>query len=307
MTDEDRTGFRVTRLYHPSLHVRDLGEAEEFFSRVFGRPSVRLATMFEGRSSGSAVGRPVPDHSTFTMVADVLVDSIDPRRYVVAGEQRYADVEQPVLRGMGWYVDGVAELYRSLRRDGVALVDQLDAVADTEDPPTAVGSPMPLFFTVDSDVGLRHELVPEFPFALDPRTSPRWSLPTPSDDDALGIVDCAHHHIATADPGRAVGFLVSGLGGRVLRTGRDEALGADVTDVALADAVLRLAVVGTPASTSTDPSGDEYRSIAWRVLDLDRVDRHLRSVGVEVALRTADDLIVDPATALGIPWRFMTS
>ena len=113
-------------MYHPSHRVPDLDEAEEFFLRVFGRPSVRLSTL-------STRGREMPDYSTFTLIADVLFDCIDPRRYVVAGEQRYPDVDQPQLEGMGWYVEGLTSLYRSLRAHGFTVVDQLDRVADGDD------------------------------------------------------------------------------------------------------------------------------------------------------------------------------
>ena len=37
--------FRVKMLYHPSHHVPDLGEAERWFERVFGRRSTSLASM----------------------------------------------------------------------------------------------------------------------------------------------------------------------------------------------------------------------------------------------------------------------
>lgn len=291
-------GFRITRMYHPSLHVPDLAEAEDFFARVFGRPSVRLSTMF----GPPREGRSVPDHSTFTLIGDVLMDSIDPRRYVIDGWQCYPDVGGGTLRSIGWYTEGVGTLYRSLRARGIVLVDQRDAIAGGEDPPTAVGSEMPLFFTVATDVGLRHELVPAFDFPLDPRCAPGWTMPRPDESDPLGIVGCAHHTVLTSDPSRALRLLVDGFGGAVTAERRDDVLASMVTVVALAGSVIHLAVPEDPSAVSSE--ADRYHSIAWRVEDVDRVERHLRAEGVGIAARTPTVVVADAATALGIPWRF---
>ena len=290
-------------MYHPSHRVPDLDEAEEFFLRVFGRSSVRLSTL-------STPERAMPDYSTFTMIADVLFDCIDPRRYVVAGEQRYPIVDRPTLEGMGWYVEGLAALYRSLRAHGFTVVDQLDRVAEGEDPPTAAGGPMPLCFTTADEAGLRHELLPPIPFPLDPRVQDGWQLPPPSAEDPLGIVRCAHHTVLTRDVARALRLSVDVLGGTIVERGRDEVLAADTTSVRLADAVLRYAVPRRKSPVRdvvASNAEDSYHSIAWQVLDLDRVERHLISVGVGIAERADDQLVTDPGTSLGIPWGFTTA
>ena len=288
-------------MYHPSHRVPNLDEAEEFFRRVFGRSSVRLSTL-------SMPGREMPDYSTFTLIADVLFDCIDPRRYVVAGELRYPDVDRPQLEGMGWYVEGLTSLYRSLRSHGFTVVDQLDRVAEGDEPPTATGAPMPLCFTVSADAGLRHELLPPIPFPLDPRVQSGWELAAPTEDDPLGIVRCAHHTVVTADLDRALRLSVDVFGGTVVDRGRDELLGADTTSVRLADSVLRYAVPdgGSPLGDRLVGSEDQYHSLTWQVLDLDRVQRHLSGVGVGITDRTEHLLVTDPATSLGVPWGFAT-
>lgn len=278
--------FRLFRLYHPSHHVPDLDAAEAFFRRVFGRPSTRLNA-----------------YSTFTPIADVLFDSIDPTRYRVAGTRPYPAVESPQLRGFGWYVDGIADLYRTLRSHGFTLVDQLDRVADGDDPPHAVGAPMPLFFTTPADAGLRYELLPRIPFPPDPRLEPGWELPPVTDDDPLGIVRCAHHTVLTAEPARALRLVVDVLGGRVVAEGRDELLGASGPYVEVADAVVHYA---TPDGGRADRH-DAYHSITWQVADLARVERHLIASAVRIAARTPKALLTDPATGLGIPWSFTTT
>lgn len=289
-------------LYHPSHHVTSLAEAEEFFARVFGRASTRLSTL-----TGAS---PERDYSTFTPIADVLFDSIDPQRYVVAGERRYPSVERPTLKGLGWYVHDTTGVFRSLREHGFTVVDQLDRPAQGDEPPTAAGARMPLFFTTADGAGLRHEFVPQFPFPLDPRLDEGWALPPVSGDDPLGIVRCAHHTVLTVRPDRALRLLVDVLGGRVVHSGRDRADAADTSVVHLADTVLQLVRpdegrAAHEVAAAAAP-GDSYRSLTWEVIDLDRVERHLRAEGVGIAARTETSLVVDRDTALGIPWGFTT-
>lgn len=282
-------------LYHPSHHVPDLDEAEEFFARVFGRSSTRLSTLSdreppEGWSN---------DYATFTPIADLLFDSIDPRRYQVAGRHLYEPVDEPQLKGMGWYVDDPVELYRSLIGAGYVLVDQMGARVDGDDPPTAAGARMPLFFTSPHDAGLRHELLPRIPFPLDHRLAEGWAPGVVDPADPLGIVCCAHHTIRTTQPDRALRLLVELLGGTVVHQGHDDLLDARATYVHLADTIIEL----VEDDDAVAEGHDLYTSIAFQVVDVDRAAAHLEANGVHLSARTERSLITVPQTSLGIAWR----
>jgi catechol 2,3-dioxygenase-like lactoylglutathione lyase family enzyme len=296
---------RVAMLYHPSHHVPDLAEAEQWFERVFGRPSRSLASI--SRDAPPREGHPV-DYSTFTMISDVLFDTIDPKRYVLLGVQRYATVDAPHLKGFGWYLDDMVGLYRELRRRGIPVVSQLDEVAEGDDPPAAAGSPMPLFFTRPQDAGLRYEFLPVIPFPLDPRVTPGWVVPPVSDDDPLGIERCSHHTVLTSDVERALTLVVDVLGGAVIHQGRNDVLETTSTYVHLADSILEYAVpdAGTAARADweLDAPNDTYHTITWKVADLARVERHLDNEGVRLRLRTDNAIVTEPATSLGVPWVF---
>ena len=208
--------FRATMMYHPSHHVPDLAEAENWFLRVFGRPSTSLASL-----SGDKPPRPgyPNDYSTFTPISDVLFDTIDPKRYVLLGVQRYPTVDQPHLKGFGWYFEGMTELFHALTRHGFQIISQVDELAEGDDPPTAAGSAMPLYFSVPEDAGLRYEFFPAIPFPLDPRIAPGWTVPPVADDDPLGIERCSHHTVLTGDPERALRLIVDVLGGDIVHRG----------------------------------------------------------------------------------------
>ena len=71
--DSMSEGFWITRMYHPSFHAPDLGEVEAWFERVFGAPSTNISETFKGRATSSYP----TTYSTFTPVADVLMDTIE--------------------------------------------------------------------------------------------------------------------------------------------------------------------------------------------------------------------------------------
>src|SRR5665213_2662982 len=94
--------FRVMYMFHPSFHVLALTEAEHWYLRVFGQSSTRLGT-------GPQEPNNRWDYSTFTMIRDLLMYSIDPKLFIKEGKQQYPTVDEPHLKGFGWYVDGMPE------------------------------------------------------------------------------------------------------------------------------------------------------------------------------------------------------
>jgi catechol 2,3-dioxygenase-like lactoylglutathione lyase family enzyme len=300
-------GFRITRMYHPSFHAPDLDEVEAWFERVFGARSTNISATFKGRETGDYP----TTYSTFTPMADVLMDTIAPTRYVLNGVQQYASVDKPHLKTIGWFAENSEGVYRSLRDAGIAMVDQFGKPAETEEAPrSAGGGAMPLYFTVPESAGLRHEVLPDFPFALDHRNAPDW-IPAAAPEGPLGVERCAFHTLLTDNPQRALHTVVDALGGTVVHQGRDEVLGGAAVYVSLADAVLQIAVPdqGTAgyADWSVTAPDDTYHSLTFKVADLDRAASHLKSQGVGIRSRTADTLVTDPDTSIGVPWGLTTS
>lgn len=298
-------GFRVMRVFHPTIQVPDLKQAEQWFQRVFGRSSASLATILPSTPQYPT------EYSTFTAVRDVLLDSIDPKLHFINGHQRYPAVQSPRLKGLGWYVDGMEGLYHALRRHGIRSLDLADKVSEGDQPPISPGGGVVTYFVAPDDAGLQYQFFREGPFPLDPRMSPGWTLGPVEASDPLGVERSSHHTILTHRPERALRFAVHTLGGRIVHSGRNERIGANSTVVALAGEFFEYAVPdpGTFAhdDLASQAPRDSYYGVTWKVEDLERVARHLASVGVEIRDRDADTMVTRPQTSLGIAWGFTTA
>jgi hypothetical protein len=114
--------------------------------------------------------------------------------------------------------------------------------------------------------------------------------------------------VLTGRPERALNLVVDVLGGDIVHEGRDEVRGTTGTYVSLAGSILEYAVpdLGTAAHAdwAKDDPNDTYHSITWKVVDLERAERHLRTRGVRIQMRSDDTIVTDPATSLGVPWGF---
>jgi len=301
-------GFNVVAMFHPSHRVTGLVEVEDFFERVFGRNSARLNVL-----SGVEIQNPEfrNDYSTFTTIRDVVFDSIDPTRLIRAGKQLYPNVTTSHLNGLGWYIDGMTECYRTVKAAGFTIVGQDDQVAEGDEPPTVIGAPLPMFWTTPENGGLRYQFVPTIQMPGDVRLKEGWQLAPTSPHDPLGLEFCSHHTVLTNQVDRSKRLFIDALGGTVIHEARDDARGLSSTYVHLGDGVYEFGVPdeGTAAHAdwASDPSVDTYHAITWKVQDLDKVERHLTAQGVDIATRTDDIIITDPSTSIGIPWGFSTS
>lgn len=298
----------VKFMFHPSFHVPALAESQEFFERVFGRSSTLLEVM--PRSDEPIKPDAPKGYSAFTLINEVLIDSVCPALHRVNGVQHFPTVTEPILQNMGWYCGDIEDTFSALRRNEVPLVSQFGEPADGDTAPTVgQGGAMKMFFTTPHQVGLRYQFLPLFPMPTDPRTKSDWTLPSVAASDPLGIERCAQHVVLTERPDRAVHF-IKALGGTVIHEGRDEARGITGPYVHLADAVIHYGApdAGTPAQAvlAGQSPADKYHALTFKVQDLDVVAAHLSAQGVGVLTRTEDTIITDPATSFNTPWGFTT-
>jgi catechol 2,3-dioxygenase-like lactoylglutathione lyase family enzyme len=301
----------LNRIYHPSHRVDDLEATEDFFRRAFGRHSLPRASLVLAGIVKQPLEYP-SDYCTFTPIADVFFDSIDPERYIWDGRQVYPSIKKSHLDGYGWAVDdGMQEIWDACQAAGIRLTDQWNNVVDGEEIPSASFKSTPLFWTLEDDTGLRYEFYPTSSIlTYDHRAVPGWTLPGVRPDDPLGIQRSSHHTVLTTDLARAMKLFVEILGGEVIAKVENPAWKTQSTFVQLAGEVHELAVVGEGTREHISEDLDErlpldsYYSISFLVEDLDKATAHLKSCGVDLQWESDAGVVTDPKTSIGVAWGF---
>ncbi len=168
-----RSGFRITRMYHPSFHAPDLDEVEAWFERVFGGHEHQHLRDVQGPGD-----RQLPDQLLDLHPDGRRADGHhrpDPlraerRAAVRVGRQAPPEDDRLVRRELRRRVPRPARGRASRWWTSSASPPR----ARTR-PRSAGGGAMPLYFTVPESAGLRHEVLPDFPFGLDHRNAPGWT------------------------------------------------------------------------------------------------------------------------------------
>jgi catechol 2,3-dioxygenase-like lactoylglutathione lyase family enzyme len=298
--------YLVRNHYHSTIYVPDLDEATEFFARAFARESKILGEYFGTGERDIVAGFP-RDYATFTPIAEIQLECVDPKRLLIDGVQPHDSVDEPRLAGLAWFVEGVEDLWSELRRRNIRGTDMSAQIPEGDGPPLDVSS-RPIIFTVPEDAGMNYEFC-VYVAHRDPRGYPPVIAVSPS--DPLGIECCSHHTVLTTQPQRASELFVDVLGGHIVHQGRNDVLATQSTYIALADGVLEVAEPldeRSPAMEEWQQGAplDTYSSLTWKVRDLDPVADHLAAAGVGLRARTETMIVTDPADSLGIPWGFST-
>lgn len=305
----ENRGFRIERIFHPTQYTPSLDQSVRFFERFFGRPTSLAETVMK-KVVPPESGYPT-DYCAFTSIRDVFFDSLVPEKFVLGGVQVFPSVKQPTLKTVGWYAGGLGAIFEMLSGHGFTLWDSRGDPMKLFQAEASVTGAKPMFFTAPAETGLRYQFFEAGPFFFDARSEPGWVLPPVEPDCPFGLEFCAHHTVLTDDPARALRLLVDLLGGSVIDQGRNEALQATSTYVALADAVFEFATpdAGTPAfaAQAAQVPLDTYYALTWKVGDLGKVERHLANIGVGIQARTSDTIVTEPGDSHGIPWGFTTA
>lgn len=294
-------------MWHPTYKVTDLKACEKFFRDVFNCESIPVERNLPPKEEAPNYPR---DYSILTMIREVLFDSVDPKKYVVDGRQSLEDVEEPHLFCFGWAVDGADEIYKVCIENGIRSTDQANRLGSLKKAPVTGFKNATLFFTLPESAGLRYQIYPyEATGPPDPRIEPDWKLPPVSESDPLALEFCSHHTILSANPTKALNFLVGILKGRIIHQGRNQLLETDSTYIALGDGVYEVAVPTRAGSFAAEDLKfnapfDTYHAITWKVRDLAKVRRHLEAKAIPLLMQNDHMLITDPKYTIGVPWGF---
>jgi hypothetical protein len=246
------------------------------------------------------------DYGTFTTIAEVMFECVNPNLQRVNGIQPHDSVTEPHLGSLGWFVDGIENLWSEFKRLNIRGLDLARREPEGDGPPLDT-SGTPIIFTLASETGVSYEFLP-YRLTLDPLRG----VPDVSPSDPLGIERCSHHTVLTNQLDRALRLLVGILGGRIIHEGRNDVLATQSTYLALADGVLEL---GEPLDSDspamedwlTRAPDDTHYSLTWQVRDLDQVADHLKACGIRLRARTDSIILTDSGDTIGISWGFTTA
>jgi catechol 2,3-dioxygenase-like lactoylglutathione lyase family enzyme len=312
----------ATFMFHPSLLIRDRAEAERFFERAFGVPSVYQRVIMTDNRLEYNNDYPT-DYSIYTWVADVWFDALQPDLYRIEGREN-ADPSYGRLVEIGWFVDDLAASIEACERAGVRVLNQHDAIvttANVSEAASAASNDIALFWMHPADTGLSLELCymtptfgGKFGEVCFPPLTNGWQSPPMLGPNPLGVEFCSWHSILTTDLPRALKWACEVLGGRLIHRSFDQALQTENTYVWLGKSVLEFAqpvasdglaydnFQKKTSSLSGKVSEDVYWSIGFKVRDVKRAASHLESAGI--AFEWLDDhrIMIDAQVGLGVYW-----
>ncbi|MBW8824895.1 MAG: VOC family protein [Acidobacteria bacterium] len=210
------------------------------------------------------------------------------------------------FHSLSWLIDDddVQAVFDELR-SSVRVVDPTGGLFPHEGPATA---PRVMFTHPRDTFGQLEFMTASFGRAADPMHAPGWSSSFWHDEQPLGIQRTSHLTTMVSDLARAKE--VYGLfGGRVFHEQTDdEAARAYVfvgnqTVVELAQPISADSQIAKDQQHTTDLP----HAATFAVRDLDAVERHVEKLGVRVAERSGETLLLEPDDCFGALYGFTTA
>jgi hypothetical protein len=298
-----QTGFRVTRLFHPTAMVADLLEVEDLYRRLFAVRSLTIPYSQAGRA-----------YRTLTVLADTCIENISPEQTHLSQFRMYLDIV-----GNHWYFpcfyveDMQAAVYELHQRHRIRMT-----ASGTGEPVIGLppgGTSRSLLYTHPADTGIMWEFwegdeewFRTNPLA-DPRMRPGWKYQAPAADDPVAVEKLSHHTVVVTDPALALKFLVTVCKGRIFATADNDALGTRSTWVSVSDepTVFEIAVPlrDGPCRKDLEKVGNTVHAVTFKVRDLARAVAHLKKSDVVFEVETPELAVTDPKTSCGLRFGFI--
>jgi hypothetical protein len=298
-----QSGFRVTRLFHPTAMVGDLTEIGAFYHRIFRADSLSIPYSDQGRA-----------YRSLTVVADTCIENISPEQTHLSQFRMYHDIV-----GNHWFfpcfyvADMQDALYQLHHRHRIRLTASGTGNAVVGMPPGS--AQRTLLYTHPADTGIMWEFwegdeewFRTNPLA-DPRMRPGWQQSVPAADDPIAALRLSHHVIVLRDFDRAAHFLVEICGGRVFAEEEDVAQGGQSLWIEVGDEPAIFELIRPtregPCRRDLERVGNTAHSLTFQVRDLPRAAAHLKENGISLEIDTADLVVTDAATSHGLRFGFV--
>lgn len=286
--------MKITHLYHLTLLVDDLPEAEQFYAEVFS-PHCFMR--------GYA---PLPLHRDAALlnIADTVIEPMRP--WPSEGDERdttifrFLDRFGPRVHSLAMLVSGAPELADRFERAGVRWTDGGLPNHVFPHPKDFPG----LFEFADFGPNLE-----QFPLA-DPRMRSGFDQCYWRDSHPLGIESTSHFTLVVHDSEKAANQYVTLLDANRLPEQPAMTPGARSVFVSFAEGtVIELAQPidsACPFAADLEEVGETWCGVTFRVVDLDRTVQHLERNRLDIAAIDDDLLALDRDRTFGVHHGFTT-
>ncbi|MCU1657005.1 MAG: hypothetical protein JWO57_1661 [Pseudonocardiales bacterium] len=291
----------IGKLFHIIHLTDDLPSLEAWYDRVF---SVR-----RGFLDHHYLAEEIRDAS-LVVLGDCVIEPLAPSFAVPGWDAaplgRFYERFGSHWHSIAWYTDDVGEIWRRLHQADVRLYLNGGVVADSEPDPAVA------MMTHPRDTYAQLEFMNPAGSILetnDPRLQPGWDPTWWVREHPSGIEGLAHTTVLTKDLPRATRLYVDVLGGTLLSESASRLTGTRDAYVAVGDIVVQLSTPehdGTLAAQDLKANGEIHHAATFKVVDLDRIEAHLREQDIAVLDRDEQTLITDPATTHAVPFRWTT-
>jgi len=293
----------IGKLFHIIHMTGDLPALEAWYDDVF------------------SVGRGFLDHNymegerrdaSLVLLGDSVIEPIAPAFRIEDWDQfplgRFYNRFGQHWHSVAWYTDDAGEMWQRCTDNNIRVyVEGGVLTQDRPDPRSAI-------MTHPKDTITQLEFMNPSGSPLeewDPRLNPAkefdpewWIKNHPVKTPGL-----AYTTILTKDLERATHVYADVLGGTVLYKSPSDLFGTDDVYVLMGDTVVQLSKPvkdGTIAALDLEKNGEIHHAAAFRVQDLDDTREYFESKGIATLDRDDQNLITDPATTHGVPFRWTT-
>lgn len=288
----------VRELFHLMAIVDDFDAAQDFYDRLFSPHPVFGKSWSDFDKRWASIG---------LVGTDIPFELMEPSKEPADGTwplPKFANRFGQHLHSLSWFVDKAdwEPFVRKLVASGIRVVAPDGSPVGDELPPV-------VFTHAKDTLGqLEFMAIDDSGWATDARFSGQWGDKSPTwwhDTHPLGIVRLSHVTVATRDLDRGIGVFADALGGSLL-----DRTDTDAYVLVGKETVVHLALPtgnDSPVAQDLAATGAELpHQFTFLVRDLDAAERHATSVGATVAERTADTIVLDPATTHGARLGFTT-
>jgi catechol 2,3-dioxygenase-like lactoylglutathione lyase family enzyme len=208
---------------------------------------------------------------------------------------------------IAWYTDDPGEIWQRCTDSGVRVYVEGGVLTSERPPPSAAIMTHPKDTIAQLEFFRREGTMME---DQDPRFQPGFDPNWWAENHPLGLEGLAYTTVLSRDPDRAKHVYTDILGGTLVHENESALTGTRNSYVVMGDTVVELATptrAGTLAADDMEANGEIHHAAAFRVRDLDKAEKYLRSKGIELLQRDETTLLTTPATTHGVPFRWTTA